>query len=266
VAIGAYAGNSTQGENAVAVGYLAGYTNQDFSAVAIGENAGFENQKQQTVAVGSYAGYQNQGFEAVAVGLDAGRNDQGNNAVAIGSAAGESSQGINAVAIGTLAGQLNQGNNSIIINATGSALQQTTANTFTVAPIRVDSGNTAQALYYNTTTKEVTYGPAAAPDKILSGASNVTVTSNYVNVAVNGSNVASFSSQGFTVSGNLYLLGSPLAAIYGGTGQSSYTAGDLLYATSSTTLAKLPAGSANQILQIHANAVPYWDDIDGGTY
>lgn len=69
-----------------------------------------------------------------------------------------------------------------------------------------------------------------------------------------------------SVVGNLQLLSAPLAAIYGGTGQTGYTAGDLLYATSSTTLAKLPAGGANQVLQIHANAVPYWGDIDGGTY
>jgi hypothetical protein len=105
-----------------------------------------------------------------------------------------------------------------------------------------------------------------SPDKISSSASNVTVTSSYVNVAINGSNVASFSSLGFSITGNLYLLGASLAAIYGGTGQTTYATGDLLYATSSTTLARLPAGGANEVLQIHANAVPYWGNIDGGTY
>jgi hypothetical protein len=53
---------------------------------------------------------------------------------------------------------LNQGNNSIIINATDTALQQTTANTFTVAPVRNDVANTANVMFYNATSKEITYG------------------------------------------------------------------------------------------------------------
>jgi plastocyanin len=44
------------------------------------------------------------------------------------------------------------------LNATGSALNQTTANTFTVAPVRNDVANTAQVMFYNTTSKEITYG------------------------------------------------------------------------------------------------------------
>jgi hypothetical protein len=78
--------------------------------------------------------------------------------VAIGSNAGRVNQGEYAVAIGRAAGQNNQGNNSIIINATSGTLNQTTANTFTVAPVRNDVSNVAQVMFYNTTSKEVTYG------------------------------------------------------------------------------------------------------------
>lgn len=50
-----------------------------------------------------------------------------------------------------------------------------------------------------------------------------------------------------------------LGATVGGTGQSSYTAGDLLYATSSTTLTKLAKGSDGQVLTIdNTTHLPVW--------
>jgi hypothetical protein len=72
------------------------------------------------------------------------------------------------VAIGYYAGELNQGNNSIIINATDTALQQTTANTFTVAPVRNDVANIGNVMFYNATSKEITYG------NVISVAGNIT--------------------------------------------------------------------------------------------
>ena len=106
-----------------------------------------------------------QGISAVAIGQNAGDDFQGNNAVAIGREAGYDSQGANSVAIGSFAGQSAQGNNSIILNATGANLNQTTANTFTVAPIRASTLNnysldTGNVLYYNTSTHEITTAPA----------------------------------------------------------------------------------------------------------
>jgi hypothetical protein len=81
--------------------------------------------------------------------------------------AGGTAQGTAAVAIGYYAGELNQGNNSIIINATDTSLQQTTANTFTVKPVRAVTSVTFAAptagsipvgfspVYYNPTTGEL---------------------------------------------------------------------------------------------------------------
>jgi len=52
---------------------------------------------------------------------------------------------------------------------------------------------------------------------------------------------------------------------YGGTGQSSYAKGDLLYASASNTLSKLTAGTNGQTLQLQ-EGLPVWADLDGGTY
>jgi hypothetical protein len=94
--------------------------------------------------------------------------NQGANAVAIGQSAGSTNQGTGAVAIGARAGLTNQGNNSIILNATGANLDQTTANTFTVAPVRNDVANTANVMFYNATSKEITYG------NVINVAGNIT--------------------------------------------------------------------------------------------
>jgi hypothetical protein len=71
------------------------------------------------------------------------------------------------VAIGVSAGRTSQANNSIIINATGANLNQTTANTFTVKPVRAVTSVTFAAptagsipvgfspVYYNPTTGEL---------------------------------------------------------------------------------------------------------------
>jgi hypothetical protein len=120
------------------------------------------------VALGYGAGDTNQGASAVAIGATAGRGNQGAYAIAIGLEAGNTDQGILSVAIGAGAGLNTQGNNSIILNATGGALNQTTANTFTVAPVRNDVANTAQVMFYNATSKEITYG------NTISVAGNVT--------------------------------------------------------------------------------------------
>ena len=59
-----------------------------------------------------------------------------------------------------------------------------------------------------------------------------------------------------------------VASNYGGTGVTTYAVGDLLYASSATagsSLSKLSAGIAGQVLQV-VGGVPVWGDIDGGTY
>jgi hypothetical protein len=126
--------------------------------VGIGLGAGATSQGTSAVAIGEGAGSLDQGLYSVAIGNDAGAQYQGDRSVAVGTGAGRTNQGDYAVAIGRNAGYTNQGNNSIIINATTGTLNQTTANTFTVAPVRNDVANVTQVMFYNTTSKEVTYG------------------------------------------------------------------------------------------------------------
>jgi hypothetical protein len=59
--------------------------------------------------------------------------------------------------------------------------------------------------------------------------------------------------------------GSIIGYAYGGTGQSTYAKGDIVYASAANTLSKLSAATDGQVLQL-ANGVPVWGDLDGGTY
>jgi hypothetical protein len=134
-------------------------------AVAFGRYAGNITQGAHAVAIGDSAGYTGQVAGAVAIGWQTGETTQGNSAVAIGNSAGKTSQGASAVAIGLYAGYTDQAANTIILNASGSAVNGVAAQTssFYVAPIRTDA-TPGNVLYYNTTTKEVTYGTPIVPN------------------------------------------------------------------------------------------------------
>ena len=166
IAIGNYAGETDQDYSAIAIGYEAGETTQGGKAIAIGQFAGQTNQAQGNVAIGSGAGNTDQGSVAVAIGEAAGGINQSASAVAIGQNAGSTGQGEWAVAIGRSAGKVNQADNSIVINASGGDLNNTTANSFVVKPIRNAQGVTT--LMYNETTGEITHSTSA---DLLSGSS-----------------------------------------------------------------------------------------------
>ena len=171
VAIGLYAAESSQGADAVAIGWGAAQFSQGVHAVAIGMEAALTLQGSNAVAIGMEAGKIRQGFDAVAMGYYAGNVSQGQYAIAIGSDAGNVSQGQYAIAIGSDAGIVSQGNyaiaigqragynsqaaNSIILNASANSLEGSTPGFF-VEPVRSNIG--AYSIYYNTTTKEITYG------------------------------------------------------------------------------------------------------------
>ena len=85
---------------------------------------------------------------------------------------------------------------------------------------------------------------------------------------VNSSVVSINSASGTSVriTANTLSLVTPLAAISGGTGLSLYNTGDILYASSSTTLAKKTIGSVGKVLQVSSSNLPEWDNLDGGTF
>lgn len=69
-----------------------------------------------------------------------------------------------------------------------------------------------------------------------------------------------------TITANSVTLGTPLAATSGGTGQNSYTAGQMLYATNTTALGKLSIGTFGTVLQTNSSGLPQFDTLDGGTF
>lgn len=84
-----------------------------------------------------------------------------------------------------------------------------------------------------------------------------TVTS--VNVS-GGSTGLTFSGGPITGSGTITMAGT-LDETFGGTGNTSYVTGDLLYASASNTLSKRAIGSANQVLVV-SGGVPTWGQVN----
>lgn len=160
VAIGTGSGQVSQGTESVSIGSGAGLNNQGTQAIAIGVGAGTTNQRQKAVAIGQDAGSNTQGTNSVAIGFESGKTQQGNNSVAIGSSAGQTNQGDTSIAIGAFAGTSSQADGTIILNAQNSQLNGVPGQTDSlyIDPIRNQSGDTGNLMYYNPTTKEVTYG------------------------------------------------------------------------------------------------------------
>lgn len=257
VAIGSTAGANTQGGGAVAVGYDAGEYSQGNIATALGAEAGKFYQSTTATAVGTRAGNWNQGAGAVAIGKSAAENisnsgSQGLNAIAIGNTSGYLNQGASAIAIGAYSGLVSQGqysiaigdsagrnsaggqgigNNSIILNATGANFAGTTANSFYVNPVRNDVANIGQVVFYNTTSKEVTYGNTISVTGNIStdgyiGAGNIGVSTTITTQTLvtdpgplSGLTIA-WGARGFISDGNLTAVGNFGAQVSGGGGNS----------------------------------------------
>ena len=149
------------------------------TSIRLGLNSGATNQGSGGVSIGESVGQINQGAKAVAVGYQTAYTDQGADAVAVGQRAGKTNQGAGSIAVGTRAGKTNQAANSIVLNATGADLENTTANSLVVKPIRSAVGTSM--LMYDSTTGEITYGTGgfdqtlsfANPNLSISGGNTV---------------------------------------------------------------------------------------------
>jgi hypothetical protein len=230
--------------NNIAIGSDAGTPNQGGNAntIAIGGGAGRGNQGQSSIAIGYVSGDQNQGANSISIGGNAAQGNQGTQAVAIGFAAGQNGQGANSVAIGTFAGQSGQAANSIAINATGTStpLNPTTTGFF-VDPI-INRAATSTALYYNTTTKEITSGTAASTNL----ASSVTGTLPVANGGTGATTAAAaLTSLGAAPIASPTFTGSVTAPIYASTPQ-ALTAG--------STINWNPANGLNASVTLNQNS------------
>lgn len=102
------------------------------------------------------------------------------------------------------------------------------------------------------------------------GVLDVVGTSNRISVSANAIDISSsyVGQNTITTLGTITTgtwNGNTITEGYGGTGQTTYAKGDILYASASNTLSKLTAGTNGQMLQLQ-DGVPIWADMDGGTY
>jgi hypothetical protein len=149
VAVGYQA--TTTGSAAIAYGYGATAAD-DSAAMGVSSTATYRG-----IAIGRETKANNY---SVSIGFKAGGGGISTkpNTVSIGSFAGFYNQGANSVAIGANAGATVQASNSIILNATGANLDQTTANSFTVKPVRAVTDVTGlKQLYYDPSTGEIVF-------------------------------------------------------------------------------------------------------------
>ena len=81
-----------------------------------------------------------------------------------------------------------------------------------------------------------------------------------------GSTVTVPTGQTFTVTDGIAIGSLPtITAVKGGTGQTGFAAGDILYATGATTLAKLAKGTTLQTLKMNSGATaPEWVTVTAG--
>jgi hypothetical protein len=149
-------------------------------------------------------------------------------------------------------------------SAANYALYSTSSSALTAGTLPVAAGGTnvtsftANGIVYGNGTSALGVTAAGATGEVLIGNTGSAPTWG----ALSGSAVTTFqtSLNGLTpstaTSGAVTLAGT-LGTTSGGTGLTSYTTGDIIYASATNTLAKLPAGTNGQILSL-ASGIPSW--------
>lgn len=99
---------------------------------------------------------------------------------------------------------------------------------------------------------------------VVGTADRISVTANGIDIASTYVGQTSITTLG-TVSTGTWSADT-IAPTKGGTGLTTYATGDILYASSSDTLAALAIGTSGKVLQVNGSGAPVWADIDGGTY
>ena len=171
VAVGREAGETSQSSYGIAIGRLAGSSSQFTNAVAIGRECGKISQEEESVAVGYKAGYQNQRGRTVAIGTQSGYLRQTDQSVALGSYSGRTDQGYRGISLGYRSGYSAQGSYGIAIGYQGGYSSQP-ANSFYVATNSVRNQGGSYNMRYNTSTGEVSY--TSSDDRVKDGETLIT--------------------------------------------------------------------------------------------
>jgi len=110
----------------------------------------------------------------------------------------------------------------------------------------------------------LTFSGAFATTINVTGPTNVTLPTSGTLVNSQVTTLSQLTSVGTITTG--VWQGTPVAASFGGTGQSTYAVGDILVATATNTLSRLAvSATAGQVLQSNGSTLVY-GDVDGGTY
>lgn len=163
-----------------------------------------------------------------------------------------------------------------VCNTVGTITFGTTAITFAqVSASQVYSAGTGLTLsgtqfsITNTGVSAATYGSASSVPTIAVNAQGQITSASNTAIAINGNQITSGTVGSAYISGSYTGItgvgtltagtwnASTIDAAYGGTGLSSYAAGDLLYASGTTALSKLGIGTNGQILTSSGTA-PQW--------
>ncbi len=98
------------------------------------------------------------------------------------------------------------------------------------------------------------------------GGNGITANANSMQIDTTWAGQAAITTVGTIASGAWQ--GDTIAAEHGGSGISSYSSGDMMYATGATTISKLSKGTGGQFLKMNTGATaPTWsNELDGGTF
>jgi hypothetical protein len=176
----------------------------------------------------------------------------------------------------------NDGTNVVDVTTYASSMTLGSALPVASGGTGISSGTSGGVLYYSATGTLASSGALAASALVVGGGagsapSTITTgtgvtTALGVNVGTAGAFVVNGGALGTPSSGTLTnAMGLPLSTgvtgtlpeTNGGTAQSTYTTGDILYASASNTLSKLPIGSNGQVLTI-SSGIPAWGASSGG--
>ncbi len=161
----------------------------------------------------------------------------------------------NSALSGTYTGAVNFSNAGNVFSGSGASLTSLTATNLasgTVPSARL-SGTYSSALTFSNASNSFSGSGAGLTSLNASNLSNGTIPSARMSGAYSG-----ITGVGSLASGTWQ--GSTIGPGFGGTGQSSFAAGDLLYASGATALSKLGIGGPNQFLKSNGST-PAWGAI-----
>jgi len=160
--------------------------------------------------------------------------------------------------------------NPIIIGTTNLTFTQFSASQVYSAGTGLTLTGTTFSIT-NTGVSASTYGSASSVPTIAVNAQGQITSASNTPIAINGNQITSGTVGSAYISGSYTGItgvgtltagtwnASAIGALYGGTGLTSYAVGDLLYASGSTSLAKLALGTTNFVLTAGASAPQYVD-------